>query len=223
MFNAIVAISKNKGIGINNKLPWKLNNDMSRFKILTVGNNNNSIIMGYNTWKSINKILPNRHMYILSTTFKIDEVHNNYEVKSFDDINTLISYISLKKYTTNWVIGGAQIYKLFFDKNLINSIYITLIDKDINCDIFLPPIPKYFIKNDFRLSPDIYDNKYKVYYVVYQKIKINQQLIYKKNYNCIVKEIHYDDLPDIYITISYDNKEAQTTVEKLSIKNSNYL
>ncbi len=98
MFNAIVAISKNKGIGINNKLPWKLNNDMSRFKILTVGNNNNSIIMGYNTWKSINKILPNRHMYILSTTFKIDEVHNNYEVKSFDDINTLISYISLKKY-----------------------------------------------------------------------------------------------------------------------------
>ena len=44
MFNAIVSISKNKGIGINNKLPWKLNNDMSRFKILTVGNNNNSII-----------------------------------------------------------------------------------------------------------------------------------------------------------------------------------
>ena len=161
MFNAIVSISKNKGIGINNKLPWKLNNDMSRFKILTVGNNNNSIIMGYNTWISIDKILTNRHIYILSTTFKIDEVHNNYEVKSFDDINTLISYISLKNYTTNWVIGGSQIYKLFFDKNLINNIYITLIDKDINCDSFLPPIPKYFIKNDFRLSPYVYDNNYK--------------------------------------------------------------
>ena len=93
MFNVIVSISKNKGIGINNKLPWKLNNDMVRFKNLTIGNNNNSIIMGYNTWKSINKILPNRHMYILSTTFKIDEVHNNYEVKSFDDINIVTTFV----------------------------------------------------------------------------------------------------------------------------------
>lgn len=224
MFNAIVAISKNKGIGINNNIPWKLNNDMSRFKKLTTGNSNNSIIMGYNTWKSINKILPNRHNYILSTTFQIDEVHNNYEIKSFSDIPTLISYITLKKYSTNWVIGGAKIYEEFFNRNLITSLYVTLIDKDIKCDVFLPSIPKYFIKNEFRLSPDIYDDKYKVYYVTYEKIKINQKLIYKKNFECVVKDIHYDDLPDIYITVSYnDNKEVQTTSEYLSIKNINFI
>ena len=38
IFNAIAAISRNKGIGLNNQLPWKLREDLVRFKKLTIGN-----------------------------------------------------------------------------------------------------------------------------------------------------------------------------------------
>ena len=99
-FNAIVATSNNKGIGLNNKLPWNLKSDLLRFKKLTIGNGNNCIIMGKNTWNSIN-FLNNRHNYIISSTLKIDEKKGNYEIKSFESIDSLISYLNTKNYNSS--------------------------------------------------------------------------------------------------------------------------
>jgi len=48
----IVAMSKNRVIGINNKLPWHITEDLKRFKKLTSGY---SIIMGRKTYESIGK------------------------------------------------------------------------------------------------------------------------------------------------------------------------
>ena len=53
LINGIVAMDKNKGIGINNQLPWKLKEDLQRFQKFTTGKGNNAIIMGKNTWNSI--------------------------------------------------------------------------------------------------------------------------------------------------------------------------
>ena len=47
---AIVALDNKNGIGYDNKLPWKLKGDLKRFKEITVGNRNNCIIMGKNTF-----------------------------------------------------------------------------------------------------------------------------------------------------------------------------
>ena len=71
MINIIVAYTKNKGIGFKNKIPWKLNSDLIRFKKLTIGNGNNSVIMGKKTWDSLPynvKPLPNRTNIIISKT-----------------------------------------------------------------------------------------------------------------------------------------------------------
>ena len=222
MFKAIAAVSNNKGIGINNDLPWNLKSDLMKFKILTTGKKNNSIIMGKNTWKSI-KILPYRHHYILSSTLKIDEIKNNYEIKSFSDLNSLIEYLKTKNYDNNWIIGGSEIYKLFFDKNLIDSIYLTFIDKKFECDKFFPIIPKYFIKNEIRKQSNLYEGKNNIYDIIYVKIKKNQELLYKSNQKCLVKDIHFDDYPNIYLTISINNKEVQTVPENLSYSNSTYI
>ena len=54
---------------------------------------------------------------------------------------------------------------------------------------------------------------------IYEKIKKDQELIYKNVHNCIVKDIHYDDAPNVYITIFFDNKEIQTTSSNLKINN----
>ena len=44
--NIVVAACKNKGIGINNKLPWSLTRDLKYFKFLTQSHGNNAIVMG---------------------------------------------------------------------------------------------------------------------------------------------------------------------------------
>ena len=59
----IVAMSKNRVICINNKLPWHIAEDLKRFKKLTSGY---SIIMGRKTYESIGKPLPNRKNIIVT-------------------------------------------------------------------------------------------------------------------------------------------------------------
>src|ERR1041384_5288384 len=62
-FKAIVAMSLNRVIGKDNKLPWHLPEDLRWFKKLTMGN---VIIMGRKTWDSIGKPLPNRESIVLT-------------------------------------------------------------------------------------------------------------------------------------------------------------
>ncbi|HCC51951.1 MAG TPA: dihydrofolate reductase, partial [Porphyromonadaceae bacterium] len=58
MISIIAAIAENRAIGINNDLPWKLPNDMKRFRELTTGH---TVIMGRKTFESLPKgALPNR-------------------------------------------------------------------------------------------------------------------------------------------------------------------
>ena len=54
LINGIVAMDINKGIGKNNNLPWTLKKDLRRFQKITTGNGNNALIIGRNTWNSIN-------------------------------------------------------------------------------------------------------------------------------------------------------------------------
>jgi dihydrofolate reductase len=53
----IVAIAQNYAIGKDGKLPWHYPADLKFFKQTTT---NHAVVMGFNTWKSIGKPLPNR-------------------------------------------------------------------------------------------------------------------------------------------------------------------
>ena len=55
MIKIIVATSKNKVIGNNNELIWKLSSDLKRFKELTT---DHPVVMGRKTYESIGKPLP---------------------------------------------------------------------------------------------------------------------------------------------------------------------
>ena len=52
MIYLIAAISDDGIIGVDNKLPWKLRNDLRWFKMHTI---NGSVIMGRKTWESLPK------------------------------------------------------------------------------------------------------------------------------------------------------------------------
>ena len=215
--NSIVAMCSNKGIGLNNTLPWKCKEDLLYFKNLTIGQGNNAIIMGKNTYKSIG-ILPKRHNFILSSTLNFSYVKNNYLVKTFISIDELLKFINnTNNYDNLWIIGGSQIYKSFLNKHLIDLFYITYIDKHFECDTFMCQLPNYYLKLSEKISPNKFDDKHSIHYIIFKKIHKNMKLIYKNNHICVVKDIHFDNLPDIYFTIEYDNKECQTDIHHLSI------
>ena len=114
--NIIVAYCKNYGIGIKNDLPWKIKSDILKFRKLTIGNKNNAIIMGKNTYLSLNcDGLKCRDNLILSTSLNIDKTISNKQnkknsVKSFENIEIMEKYIKTKNYDELWIIGGSYIY-----------------------------------------------------------------------------------------------------------------
>ena len=169
--NIIVAYCKNNGIGYNNNMPWKVKSDLQKFKSLTIGNNNNAIIMGKNTFLSLNSTpLVKRDNLILSSTLNIDNLNNNNITKSFKNIESLKDFISIKKYDTIWIIGGEKIYKLFLESDIfqINNIYVTYINNDYKCDTFFPIIDtnKFnFISKSIHVTQN---NDLNIYDIVYR-------------------------------------------------------
>lgn len=103
----IAAIGKNFELGKNNDLIWKIKEDMQFFQKHTTGH---KIVMGYNTFISLGKLLPKREHIVLT--------HRNLQredILVFHDYSTLKQYLSSIDETV-YIIGGASIYKLFLDE-----------------------------------------------------------------------------------------------------------
>tara|TARA_B110000503_G_C6943053_1_gene327782 strand:- start:68 stop:547 length:480 start_codon:yes stop_codon:yes gene_type:complete len=130
--NLIVAMCMNNGIGINNTLPWTIPEDMKHFMNTTKGNGNNAIIMGSNTWKSIGRPLKDRKNVVISRTLK-ETINNVYFFSSIEKgIQDCIECDEI------WLIGGRQIYEYCLNNINIDSLVVTYIDKDIECDCYFP-------------------------------------------------------------------------------------
>lgn len=127
VISAILAMSENRVIGLDNQLPWHLPADLKHFKTLTTGH---PIIMGRKTYQAIGKALPNRTNIILTrdATFTAPDciVTTSAEeaLESAKEIETVEIFI----------IGGAEIYKIFFP--YIQRIYLTQIHQQFEGDTY---------------------------------------------------------------------------------------
>ena len=177
IYNIIVANCINNGIGYNNSIPWYIKSDLKHFKKMTIGLNKNAIVMGKNTWYSLKNELPNRDNLILSTTIKkIDYKNNNNIIKSFTNLTSLINFCNRLKYDEVWIIGGAKIYDLFLEQNIITiyRIYITYIDKEYKCDTFFnfKPNKQYrLISNELIDTINENNKNINVFAIIYQNNK----------------------------------------------------
>ena len=217
MFHIIVAHCKNHGIGYQNKLPWKtIKKDMAKFKQLTIGNGNNAIIMGKNTFQSTG-FLKHRHNLVLSSSLNLSDTIDSYQLESFSNIQELLKYVQTQNYDKVWIIGGQQIYDLFLKKNLISEIYVTYIDDLYECDTFMPHIsPEYMLYHQVELFDKNEHNK-PIYNILYKKINMKDRMYYKKKDVCQLLKIHYDDSPNLYYTIkTKEGREIQTNIDNLS-------
>ena len=130
MISIIAAIGKNNELGLNNDLIWHLPNDLKFFKEKTL---NQNIVMGYNTFVSLGRILPSRKHIVLS----FEKVRLPLEVIQFNNLEDLNNYIKDKDV---FIIGGASMYKQFIDK--ADRLYLTEIDNTHKADVYFPNFDK---------------------------------------------------------------------------------
>jgi dihydrofolate reductase len=162
----IVACCKNMGIGYKNKIPWHLPPDLKYFKKLTCQEKNSTIVMGKNTWESLNtKPLPKRKNIILSKSLNQNDVSKYKNTFVFKNIPELTEYITEKKDPV-WIIGGENIYAQFIHHPQLNEIYLTRILGNYKVDTHFPDIPK-----DFKVASNISIETYKNILYTFSKYK----------------------------------------------------
>lgn len=157
IISLIAAIGKNRVIGKDNKLPWKLSADLKRFREITSGK---TVIMGRKTFESIGKLLPNRLNIIITRdkNYKIDGcvvVHSAEEALKAAD-----------SYKEVMIIGGEQIFKEFLPR--ASRMYLTLIDGNFEGDAYFPEYNKNEWKEVFREEHK--DNSLKYSFVNLEKL-----------------------------------------------------
>lgn len=146
----IVAMSKNRVIGVKNSLPWHISEDLKRFKRLTTGY---PIIMGRKTFESIGKPLPERRNIVISRNQNL-KVQDVEVVKSIEDALKICSSENLI-----YIIGGEQIYNLAMP--YANNIHLTEVNKEVEGDAFFPEFDKKEWKEIAREnSKDFNDTSY---------------------------------------------------------------
>ncbi|MEP7148803.1 MAG: dihydrofolate reductase [Acidobacteriota bacterium] len=130
MIIGIVAIAKNFAIGKNGKLPWHYSSDLKFFKRTTTGN---AVVMGWNTWKSIGKPLPNRLNIVLSRQGEIAGHDDVRLARSKDELLELAKTLAGDVF----IIGGSRTFDTFAGE--IEKWHVTEIPLDVeDADTFMP-------------------------------------------------------------------------------------
>jgi dihydrofolate reductase len=124
----VVALDAQRGIGVNNTLPWHIPEDLAHFKALTSGH---TIIMGRKTFDSIGRPLPKRRNIVI--TRNPDWRHDGVETAS-----SLQQAIEMVDGEMAFIIGGAQIFNEAMP--LAGRMVVTEIDHTYQCDTFFPPL-----------------------------------------------------------------------------------
>lgn len=150
--NVILACDEKYGIGLDNKIPWSCREDMKHFRKTTIGEGDNVVIMGKNTYLSLGRPLEDRYNFVVSTTLTREELIPGFFLfKSFDHAYQYA--VSIDSNTSDfstrniWIIGGAQLYDHVFSNYQIKKLYLTMIYSDFNCDASLNSNTINIIKN----------------------------------------------------------------------------
>ncbi|HEY3039816.1 MAG TPA: dihydrofolate reductase [Pyrinomonadaceae bacterium] len=130
MIIGIVAVDRNGAIGKGGKLPWHYSADMKFFKETTTGN---ACVMGYKTWLTLKKPLPNRLNIVLSRKSEIEAQDSVVVLRDLESV--LATAQDLK--CDLFVIGGEQVYRSFLpyiEKWIVTEVPLTI----EGADAFVP-------------------------------------------------------------------------------------
>ena len=127
--NLIVAMAKNRVIGINNKMPWHLPADFAWFKKTTLGH---PVVMGRKTFESIGKPLPGRRNIVVSR-------NSSWRAEGCEVFNSLTAALAGSGATEQtFIIGGASLYQETLP--IADRLYVTEVDASPKGDTFFPTL-----------------------------------------------------------------------------------
>lgn len=127
MISLIVALDKNRVIGLNNAMPWHLPGELQYFKETTMGK---PIIMGRKTFESIGRPLPGRRNIVITRNAQ-------YDAEGIELAYSLEEAIKLAgDVEETMIIGGQQIFTESLP--LADRLYITEIDYAFEGDTYFP-------------------------------------------------------------------------------------
>jgi dihydrofolate reductase len=127
----IAALDRDHGIGRDNDLPWKLPDDLKRFKALTVGK---PILMGRRTAQSLGRALPGRLNLVLTRSEQVP----------FDGMQAVASIEQALQAAADTdaeelcVIGGGEIYRLAMAQ--ATDLHLTWVQTTVPADTHFPPV-----------------------------------------------------------------------------------
>ena len=125
----IAALDRQRGIGKDNQLPWRLSGDLKRFRELTTGHH---LIVGRKTYESIGKPLPNRTLIIVTR-------QPGFQAEGCLVVNSVEAALALAEARGEsevFVIGGAELYAQTL--NLADHLYLTFVEAEVVADTFFP-------------------------------------------------------------------------------------
>lgn len=156
----IVAMDKNRVIGKDNKLPWRLPRELQYVKQVTMGH---ALIIGRKNFESIGRALPGRRNIILTRD-------QSYHMEGCETSHSVEEVFQLcKEEEEIFIFGGAEIYKLFLPYT--DKIYMTKIDHEFEGDTYFPEINLEEEWIEISSQPGITDEKnpYKYHYYIYER------------------------------------------------------
>lgn len=155
----MVAMDKNRVIGKNNDIPWRLPRDWEYVKNTTIGY---PIVLGRKNFESIGKALCKRRNIVLTRDRELayegcEMAHSVQEVLDL-----------CKEEEEIFIFGGEEIYKLFMPK--VEKMYITKIHEEFDGDTFFPEV-NFNEWNEVSVKKGITDDKnpYQYDFYVYKR------------------------------------------------------
>ena len=130
---AIVAMGRNRAIGFNNSLLWKLPGDLPRLKKITMGK---PLIMGRKTFDSIGKPLPGRTNIVVTRQPDFKPEGCVIVRDPGAALATAVATAEADQADEVIVFGGADIYAALLDQT--DRIYLTDVDDSPEADAFFP-------------------------------------------------------------------------------------
>lgn len=155
----ISALARNRTIGINNTLPWRLPEDLKHFKTLTLGHH---ILMGRKTFESLPGILPGRP-HVVITRNRDFEVNNCIVVHSIEDAIAVASGDE-----EIFFIGGADLYQQAL--TIADRMYLTEIQANVEGDAWFPEFDRSQWLETQRETHQS-ENGLAFHFVIYDKIR----------------------------------------------------
>lgn len=135
LVSMIVAMAKNRVIGIENRLPWHIPEDLKYFKAVTMGK---PIIMGRKTYESIGRPLPGRANIVVTR-------NSDYAPEGVMVVNSVIDALDCAKRQAKavgeseiFIIGGEQLYRESLP--FAEKIYLTEVEIALEGDAYFPII-----------------------------------------------------------------------------------